>query len=133
MIHVINIKQEDKSLDPGYFYIGRSKNNESPLGNPFTHNGKRSNLAKLSFKTVELALEAYEQYFDVMYGEDEAFTKAFDEIYEYYKTGKDVYLGCFCKPGKCHGDVIAKKLQQKLVKEKLEEMKHNPKKVNKDG
>ena len=86
VIKVINIQSEDYSCHDGYFYIGRSKNNESPLGNPFTHNGKRSNLAKLSFKTVELALEAYEQYFDVMYGEDEAFTKAFDEIYSEENT-----------------------------------------------
>lgn len=123
MIHVINIKQEDKTMEDGYFYIGRSKNNDSPLGNPYTHKGKRTNLAKLSFPTVEQALEAYDLYFDAMYGKDEEFTKAFDEIYEFYKTGKDVYLGCFCKPGPCHGDIIAKKLQQKLVREKLEERK----------
>lgn len=123
MIHVINIKQEDKTMEDGYFYIGRSKNNNSPLGNPYTHKGKRTNLAKLSFPTVEQALDAYDLYFDAMYGKDEEFTKAFDEIYEFYKTGKDVYLGCFCKPGKCHGDIIAKKLQQKLVREKLEERK----------
>ena len=123
MIHVINIKQEDKTLDPGYFYNGRSGKMSSPLGNPFTHKGKRSSLAKLSFPTAEEAIEAYEMYFDAMYGKDAEFTAAFDEIYEYYKTGNDVYLGCFCKPKPCHGDVIAKKLQQKLVKEKLDEMK----------
>jgi hypothetical protein len=60
-------------------------------------------------------------YFDGMYGTNEEFTKAFDEIYEYYKTGKDVYLGCFCAPNPCHADVIARKLQQKLIKEKMEE------------
>ena len=122
-IHVINIKNEDKSLDDGYFYIGRSKEMSSPLGNPFTHNGKRTSLAKLSFPTAKQAIDAYEMFFDKMYGTNEDFTKAFDEIYEYYKTGKDVYLGCFCKPNPCHGDVIAKKLQQKLIKEKLEERK----------
>ena len=123
MIHVINIKTEDKSTKDGFFYIGRSKTMKSPLGNPFTYNGKRSSLAKLSFKTAEEAIAAYEKYFDVMYGNDDEFTKAFDEIYEFYKTGQDVYLGCFCKPNPCHGDVIAKKLQQKLIKEKLEERK----------
>lgn len=121
MIHVINITKDDFSTNPGYFYIGRSKYNNSPLGNPFTHNGKRTNLAKHTFPTVEQAIEAYDIYFDEMYGKDEEFTKAFDEIYEFYKTGQDVYLGCFCKPGKCHGDIIAKKLQQKLIKEKLKE------------
>lgn len=126
MIHVINItKDTDHSADDGYFYIGRSKYNNSPLGNPFTHKGKRTSLAKLSFPTVEQAIEAYEMYFDVMYGKDEEFTKAFDEIYDYYKTGKDVYLGCFCAPKPCHASVIARKLQQKLVKEKLKEIREN--------
>jgi len=128
MIHIINIKEEDRSTNPGYFYVGRSKNNNSPLGNPFTHNGKRSNIAKLTFKTVDEAIDAYERYFDVMYGNDKAFTNAFDEIYEYYKTGNDVYLGCFCAPGKCHASIIAKKLQQRLIKEKMNELKHMAKK-----
>jgi hypothetical protein len=117
VIKVINIKADDYSCYDGYFYIGRSKYNNSPLGNPFTHKGKRTSLAKLSFPTAEEAIEAYEMYFDAMYGKDLEFTAAFDEIYEYYKTGKDVYLGCFCKPNPCHGDIIAKILQQKLIKE----------------
>lgn len=130
MVHVINIKNEDYSTNEGFFYVGRSKNNNSPLGNPFTYNGKRSNIAKLSFKTAEEAIAAYEKYFDVMYGKDEEFTKAFDEIYEFYKTGKDVFLGCFCAPKKCHAEIIAKKLQQRLIKEKREELKHMAKKRN---
>jgi hypothetical protein len=59
-----------------------------------------------------------------MYGSDEEFTKAFDEIYEHYKNGEDIYLQCFCKPNACHGDVIADKLQRKLIKEKIGEMKN---------
>ena len=58
-----------------------------------------------------------------MYGKDEEITKAFDEIYEHYKNGEDVYLQCFCKPNACHGDVIAEELQKKLVREKLAERK----------
>jgi hypothetical protein len=52
-INVINIANEDKSTEDGFFYVGRSKTMKSPLGNPFTFNGKRSSLAKLSFKTRE--------------------------------------------------------------------------------
>lgn len=125
VVRVVNITKDDVSMDDGYFYVGRSKTMKSPLANPFTHNGKRSSLAKLSFKTREQAIDAYDKYFDAMYGNDDEFTKAFDEIYEYYKAGNDVILGCFCKPEKCHGDIIAKKLQQKLVKEKLNERKNN--------
>ena len=122
-ISVINIKEEDKSTEQGYFYVGRSRNDASPLANPFTHNGKRSSLAKMSFPTREMAIEAYNRYFDAMYGNDEEFTKAFDEIYEAYKNGTDIFLGCFCYPKQCHADIIAKKLQQKLIKEKIEEQR----------
>jgi hypothetical protein len=101
------------------FYIGRG----SPLGNPFSHNGVRSVFKTLTFKTREEAIEAYDKYFDKMYGNNEEFTKAFDEIYKHYKNGEDVYLQCFCKPKPCHGDIIAKKLQIGLIKEKMKEKK----------
>jgi hypothetical protein len=120
MIYVYNSHDEDHTNGEGCnFYIGRP----SPLGNPFTHNGVRTSLATLSFKTRDEAIEAYKKYFDKMYGSDEEFTKAFDEIYEHYKNGEDIYLQCFCKPKPCHGDYIAEQLQRKLVKEKLEERK----------
>ena len=108
------------------FYIGRG----SALGNPFTHNGVRSIFKTMSFKTREQAIEAYEKYFDEVYGKDEWFTRAFDEIYEHYKNGEDIYLQCFCKPKACHGDVIAEKLQRRLIKEKMEERKKNEKVSN---
>lgn len=114
MIYVYNTKVEDHTSHPNNFPIYRGA---SPLANPFTHNGKRSNLAKLSFRTREEALKAYEMYFDKMYGFDTAFTKAFDNIYEHYKNGEDVYLQCFCKPLPCHGDFLAKKMQEKLIRE----------------
>lgn len=114
-IIVYNSKNEDHTNDPNNFYIGRP----SPLGNPFTHNGKHSSLAKLSFKTREEAINAYSAYFDEVYGKDPKLTIAFDEIYEHYKKGEDIYLQCFCKPLKCHGDILAEKLQEKLIKEQI--------------
>jgi hypothetical protein len=120
MIYVYNSHNEDFTLKPNNYYIGRP----SVLGNPFTHNGVKTNLAKLAFKTREEAIEAYEKYFDTMYGKDDEFTKAFDEIYEHYKNGEDIYLQCFCKPLACHGDIIANKLQKKLIQEKLKERKN---------
>lgn len=125
-IVVYNCHQEDYTSKPCNFYIGRhrdpkTKQNDNPLGNPFTHNGVHTSLANLSFKTREEAISAYEKYFDKMYGVDEELTKAFDEIYEHYKNGEDIYLQCFCKPLACHGDILAERLQRKLIKEKLEE------------
>ncbi len=52
---------------------------------------------------------------------DDSFKNEFNKIYEKYKNGEDVYLGCFCKPLKCHGDIIAKELQKKLIMEKKNE------------
>lgn len=121
-IKVYNTKLEDHSEEPNNFYIGRSRNG-NPLGNPFTHNGIRNSLAKKSFKTREEAISAYELYFNSMYGVDPDLTKAFDNIYEHYKNGEDIYLQCFCKPKPCHGDVIAQMLQRKLIKEKIAERK----------
>ena len=119
MIHVYNSHNEDYTSKENNFYIGRP----SVLGNPFSHNGVKSVFKTLTFKTREEAIKAYDKYFDVMYGKDEDFTKAFDEIYEHYKNGEDIYLQCFCKPLPCHGDIIADRLQRKLIKEKMEEMK----------
>ena len=122
MIHVYNVYNEDHSSEDNCYYVGRSKYG-NPLANPFTYDGKRSSIAKLSFKTREGALKAYDLYFDRMYGKDEELTNAFDEIYSHYKNGEEIYLGCFCKPLPCHADILAEKLQQKLIKEKMAEFK----------
>jgi len=123
MIKVYNTKFEDHSSDPNNFYVGRG----SPLGNPYTHNGKRSNKAKLSFKTREESIEAYKRFFKAVYGEDNELTRYFDKIYEKYKNGEDVYLQCFCKPLPCHADFIASELERKLIKERLQEFRNNAK------
>ena len=38
---------------------------------------------------------------------------------------EEVFLGCWCHPKLCHGDVIKQKLEQRLVKEKLKEHERN--------
>ena len=77
MIYVYNSHVEDHTSEPNNYYIARP----SILGNPFSYNGVRTVFKTLTFKTREEAIEAYEKYFDEMYGTDEDFTKAFDEIY----------------------------------------------------
>lgn len=128
MIHIYNIHNEDHSSEECCYYCGRHRNkdtkrNDNPLGNPFTYNGVKTSIANLSFKTREEAIEAFGEYFDKAYGVDGELTAAFDKIYEHYKNGKEIWLGCFCKPLPCHCDIIADRLQRKLIKEKLEERK----------
>ena len=125
-ITVYNTHQEDYTYKPNNFLICRTKDG-NPLANPFTYNGVKTRLAKLSFKTREEAIDAYKLYFKKMYGLDEGLTEAFDTIYEKYKNGEDIYLQCCCKPLPCHGDFLAEELQRKLIKEKMEERRENNK------
>ena len=125
-IKVYNTHQEDYTYKPNNFLICRTKDG-NPLANPFTYNGVKTRLAKLSFKTREEAIDAYKMYFKKMYGLDEGLTKAFDTIYEKYKNGEDIYLQCCCKPLPCHGDFLAEELQRKLIKDKMEERRKNNK------
>ena len=123
-IHIINLKTEDCSSKKNYYYCGMSKK-ENPLGNPFTHDGVKSSLAKLCFKTREQAIDAYREYFHEAYGKPgyENLTRKFDEIYSHYKNNEDIYLGCWCAPLPCHTQVIAEELERKLIKEKFLESK----------
>ena len=132
-ITVYNTHQEDYTYKPNNFLICRTKDG-NPLANPFTYNGVKTRLAKLSFKSRDEAIDAYKLYFKKMYGLDEGLTKAFDTIYEKYKNGEDIYLQCCCKPLPCHGDFLAEELQRKLIKEKMEERrKNNKSKCNVDS
>jgi len=118
MIYVYNTNSESHD-GPNNYYIGRP----SILGNPYTHIKEKGTLAMYVVRNRDEAIDMYSHYFDVMYGSNVEFTRLIDEMYEKYKNGEDIYLECFCKPLRCHGDIIAKKLQQRLVKEKLQEIK----------
>jgi hypothetical protein len=119
MIVVYNRTKEDYSFMPNNYYIGRG----GILGNPYSHLPSDKCQAIYKCRTREESIERYSTYFDLMYGRDKEFTKVVDEIYEKYKNGEDIYLECYCKPEPCHGDIIVKKLQQRLLREKFEEIK----------
>ena len=115
MIYVYNRNVEDFSVMDNNYPIYRGA---SILGNPYTHLPVKDTKAMFQCKTREEAIEKYDKYFDIMYGNNIEFTKIIDEMYEKYKNGEDLFLECYCKPQPCHGDIIAKKLQQRLIKEK---------------
>lgn len=114
--HVYNLTKEEHDGD-NVFYCGRG----SILGNPFTHIKDKETKAKYIVGSREEAIDRYSSYFDIMYGSNVGFTRAVDRIYARYKSGEDVYLGCYCKPQACHCDVIASKLRKRLIKEKIRE------------
>lgn len=118
MIYIYNRRTETHNKND--FYIGRG----SVLGNPYSHIKDRKTKAIYEAKDRDDAIDKYSYYFDLMYGSNKAFTQAIDEIYEVYKSGDDVFLGCFCKPLRCHGDVIKEKLEKRLLKERLMEKRN---------
>lgn len=95
------------------------------LSNPYTHIKEEKTKAKYVVKDRETAIERYSHYFDRQYAENPDFKQAVDYLYELYKSGKTVYLECYCHPKLCHGDIIAEKLQKRLIKEKLQERNKN--------
>ena len=97
----------------------------SILSNPYTHIKNKKTKAAFVVSSREEAIKMYEDYFDKMYGSNIAFTEEVDKIYEKYKNGEDVYLGCYCAPEHCHCDIIKEKLQKRLIKEKIKNLKKN--------
>ena len=120
-IIVYNRTVENHASDPNNYPIYRGG---SVLGNPYTEKPVSKTLAIFQVKNREEAIERYGAYFDMMYGTNEEFRAVVDEIYEKYKKGETVYLECYCKPLSCHGDIIAQKLQQRLLREKIKEAKN---------
>lgn len=124
-IIVYNRAVEDYSSNPNNYPIYRGG---SILGNPYTDKPVNKTLAIYHVANRDEAIKRYDSYFDTMYGTNEAFTELIDEIYEKYKSGEDVYLECYCGIGEnghknCHGEVIKEKLQKRLIKEKINEIK----------
>lgn len=106
----------------------------SIFGNPYTHIKGRKTLAEIKVRSRHKAVELYDKYFDEMLEKDEDFRNAFDRMYEAFKTYDAIYIGCYCQlDEECHGDIIIKKLNQRLVKEKLKELRRNGKKKKEEG
>ena len=98
-IKVINIKNYENS---DYIYIGRP----SKYGNPYS--SKETNIA-VNVESKEESLCRYEEHIDEN-------PKLIDDIIKEMNTGKISKLGCWCSPKKCHGDIIAKKINDRKYK-----------------
>ena len=83
---VVHCKKE-----PYDIYIGRP----SKWGNPFSH--KDGTLARFRVDTVEDAIDEYE----IWLLENDILMRDLHDL-------KGKILGCWCKPGPCHGDVLAR-------------------------
>lgn len=123
MIYVYNRLKEDFSMCENNYPIYRP----SILSNPYSHIKDKKTLAMFVVKNRDEAIDRYEGYFDRMYSGNAPFKFLIDEIYEKYKRGEDIYLECYCKPERCHGDIIKEKLEKRLMKERIKEAKEKRK------
>ena len=109
MTHVINVKKEnlkkngfkdfeDWNIDDDHIYIGRNMNFyvkgtfDSKWKNPYT----------VKKYGREKCLEMYKEYV-----KNGPLYNSLEELY-----GKE--LGCWCKPEKCHGDILIELLNEKM-------------------
>lgn len=96
---VVNLRKE-----PYDVYIGRAgKGQLGTFGNPY-HVGKICSRCKKQHLTAEDTLPCYEEHLRELLKQ-----KSF--CYKLMSL-KGKRLGCFCKPGPCHGDVIVKVLKE---------------------
>lgn len=84
------VNKHNNSFD---VYIGRG----SKWGNPFSH--KAGTRAKHIVSSREEAIAKYREW--ITQGEGRYLLRSLPEL-------KDKVLGCFCSPLPCHGDVLAK-------------------------
>jgi len=75
----------------------------SKWGNPFTHL-KGNTRAKYIVDTRDESIDAYEDY--ILNGEGKHLLNDLHEL-------KGKVLGCWCKPKRCHGDFLAKLVNEK--------------------
>ena len=92
---IVNMKNEAYDI-----YIGRG----SKWGCPFTIIKDRPTLAKEIVDSKEEALSKYKEYL-----------LASPELMDSLDELEGKTLGCFCKPEKCHGDVLLELLTQRKL------------------
>lgn len=90
-------------------YVGRP----SPLGNPFSH--LADTIARFRVATREESIARFEDHLRGELGDlTSETTIAYLDLLRRYRAGEELVLICWCKPAACHGDVIARFLEQDI-------------------
>jgi len=110
MVKVVNKKTHKPTPDD--FYIGRG----SVLGNPYFFNESNHPQALFKLDTRDECVDAYEKYFIELMDDDNKFSDTIESLVDKCKQGDNINLVCFCKPDRCHGDVIKEYLEESLWK-----------------
>jgi len=97
-LEVINVKNYE---DTDYIYIGRP----SDYGNPYA--SKHSNIALKKVNSKTDALILFEEYIN-------KHPELVDQLIKEMRESLTHKLGCWCKPSRCHGDILVQKIKERL-------------------
>ena len=93
---------------PETFYIGRG----SAMGNPYSFQKSNHSQVRFEVKDRDEAVDKFGPYLE------QELRRGNPEICEFFKKlqvrhfrKEDIYLRCFCKPLRCHGDIIKELLE----------------------
>ena len=106
---MIYIKNKKNYKGPGY-YIGRP----GPLGNPFSH--LYYGLGEIKVKSRDESVDRYNEWLECQLKSNTLAKKEIDKLVRIAELD-DLTLICWCKPERCHGDII-KEVIEKILKEK---------------
>lgn len=96
------------------YYIGRG----SFLGNPYTSKNLEDTKALFQCDSKEESLSKYKEYLlEKISSEDKDICKMLDDI-ETASAEGNAYLICYCKPKKCHGDIVKEIIDNRSKKGK---------------
>jgi len=101
---LVNVKDDDYDI-----YIGRG----SVWGNPYTHLENTAALFKVGSR--EEAVEKYRTYI-----------LGHPLLLEQLPTLKGKILGCWCRPKRCHGEILIDLLEERLLCSKSDSSKTEP-------
>tara|TARA_R110000772_G_scaffold267998_2_gene393823 strand:+ start:452 stop:817 length:366 start_codon:yes stop_codon:yes gene_type:complete len=118
MIHVVNINNHDET--PNDYFIGRGSN----LGNIYTSIKDRKTKALYTCNSREESVSLYEIYLlEQIEAKHKHICDTLNEIY-LKALKEDVYLVCYCHPKLCHGEVIKKIIENKILIKVLKDTKN---------
>lgn len=107
MTTVDNLKNHRRDA-PGTKYIGRINGTSEHFGNPASF--QKSTLATVFVESRDVAVQWYDDWLNGKYPEVEPERRQW--ILDHLHLLKDKILLCFCYPKKCHGDVLAKRVNR---------------------
>lgn len=119
-VTVANIKTTPEvTKEPGYVYIGRSKGGEPEniLSNPYTMipEGTR---AQFVVSSRQESVDRYKDYMEEQMKTNPAYKAKLEELAGRVADGEHLFLGCFCKPLPCHGDILKEKILEMAMGKK---------------